>query len=161
MVRQGAKIRLEQIGKSFRRPDGTIVDNPGTVEGIAPPQKDDEEEPVLKGIHEKVDSLNHGILPNSVNVVRLLDRSDLVKLRVTTVKHNLSDEMIILFLLLGKVRGAIAVSRTILLGPATAVCDCDRRRFDRQSFDKYLPDVGTLRLGCARRRFVVRPGERA
>ena len=33
-VSQGPKIRLGQIGRAMHRPDGTIVDNPDTVEGI-------------------------------------------------------------------------------------------------------------------------------
>jgi len=116
-VRQGAKIRLGQIGKSFRRPDGTIVDNPDTVEGIVLLQKGDDAEPVLKGIHEEVDKLNHGMLPKGVNVVPFLDRSNLVKFTVATVEHNLTEGIIlvaiVLFLFLGNVRGAIIVSLTI------------------------------------------------
>jgi cobalt-zinc-cadmium resistance protein CzcA len=116
-VRQGAKIRLGQIGKSFRRADGVIVDNPDTVEGIALLQKGDDAEPVLNGIHDELNKLNHGILPWGVKVVPFLDRSDLVKLTVTTVERNLSEGMIlvafILFLFLGNVRGAIIVSLTI------------------------------------------------
>ena len=80
-------------------------------------QKGDDSDPVLKGIHEEVDKLNHGILPNGVQVVPFLDRSDLVKFTVTTVERNLSEGMIlvaiILFLFLGNVRGAIIVSLTI------------------------------------------------
>jgi cobalt-zinc-cadmium resistance protein CzcA len=116
-VTQGARIRLGQIGKSFRRSDGVIVDNPDTVEGIVLLQKGDDAEPVLSGIHDELNKLNHGILPSGVKVVPFLDRSDLVKLTVTTVERNLSEGMIlvaiILFLFLGNVRGAIIVSLTI------------------------------------------------
>jgi cobalt-zinc-cadmium resistance protein CzcA len=87
------------------------------VEGIVLLQKGDDADPVLKGIHEEVDKLNHGILPTGVTVVPFLDRSDLVKYTVTTVERNLSEGMIlvaiILFLFLGNVRGAIIVSLTI------------------------------------------------
>ena len=126
-VSQGAKIRLGQIGKSWKPytvvdgkkvyDDGRIADNPDTVEGIVLLQKGDDADPVLKGIHEEVDKLNHGILPMGVQVVPFLDRSDLVKYTVTTVERNLSEGMIlvalILFLFLGNVRGAIIVSLTI------------------------------------------------
>jgi cobalt-zinc-cadmium resistance protein CzcA len=126
-VSQGAKIRLGQIGKSWKPytvvdgkkvyDDGRIADNPDTVEGIVLLQKGDDADPVLKGIHEEVDKLNHGILPMGVRVVPFLDRSDLVKYTVTTVERNLSEGMIlvalILFLFLGNVRGAIIVSLTI------------------------------------------------
>jgi cobalt-zinc-cadmium resistance protein CzcA len=116
-VTQGAKIRLGQIGRATHRPDGVIVDNPDTVEGIVLLQKGDDSDPVLKGIHDEVDKLNHGILPAGVKVVPFLDRSDLVKYTVETVEHNLSMGMIlvaiILFLFLGNVRGAIIVTLTI------------------------------------------------
>ncbi|MGB6720583.1 MAG: CusA/CzcA family heavy metal efflux RND transporter [Terracidiphilus sp.] len=116
-VAQGPKIRLGQIGRSMHLPDGTIVDNPDTVEGIVLLQKGDDSDPVLQGIHEEVKKLNGGILPKGVKVVPFLDRSDLVKFTVTTVEHNLGAGMIlvsiVLFLFLGNVRGAIIVALTI------------------------------------------------
>src|SRR5580704_9586384 len=116
-VSQGAKIRLGQIGKATHRPDGVIEDDPDTVEGIVLLQKGDDSDPVLLGIHEEVEKLNHGILPKGVTVVPFLDRSKLVSYTVETVEHNLSEGMIlvaiILFLFLGNVRGAIVVTLTI------------------------------------------------
>ncbi len=116
-VNQGAKIRLGQIGRSTHLANGVIVDNPDTVEGIVLLQKGDDGDPVLKGIHEEVDKLNHGILPRGVKVVPFLDRSDLVKFTVDTVEHNLTEGMIlvaiILFLFLGNIRGAVIVTLTI------------------------------------------------
>jgi len=147
-VRQGAKIRLGQIGKSFRRTDGTIADNPDTVEGIALLQKGDDAEPVLKGIHEEVDKLNHGILPNGVNIVPFLDRSDLVKLTVTTVEHNLTEGMIlvaiILFLFLGNVRGAIIVSLTIPFALMFAAICLDLSRIPANLLSLGALDFGML-----------------
>jgi cobalt-zinc-cadmium resistance protein CzcA len=122
VVTQGPKIRLGQIGKATHRPDGTIVDNPDTVEGIVLLLKGDDSDRVLKGIHEEVDKLNGdknhtGILPKGVKVAPFLDRSDLVKYTVDTVEHNLTAGMllvsVILFLFLGNVRGAIIVAITI------------------------------------------------
>ncbi|MGA8741107.1 MAG: CusA/CzcA family heavy metal efflux RND transporter [Terracidiphilus sp.] len=116
-VTQGPKIRLGQIGRATHRSDGTIVDNPDTVEGIVLLQKGTDSDPVLNGIHKEVDSLNQRILPAGVKVVPFLDRSDLVKFTVETVEHNLTEGMIlvsiILFLFLGNVRGAIIVALTI------------------------------------------------
>ena len=57
-VTQGPKIRLGQIGRATHRPDGTIVDNPDTVEGIVLLQKGDDSDPILQGIHEEVKKLN-------------------------------------------------------------------------------------------------------
>jgi cobalt-zinc-cadmium resistance protein CzcA len=127
-VVQGPKIRLGQIGKASKPysldakgmkhyDDGRIIDNPDTVEGIVLLQKGDDSDPVLQGIHQEVDKLNHGILPKGVKVVPFLDRSDLVKYTVETVEHNLTEGVIlvsvILFLFLGNVRGAIIVALTI------------------------------------------------
>jgi cobalt-zinc-cadmium resistance protein CzcA len=117
IVAQGPKIRLGQIGKAIHRPDGAIVDNPDTVEGIALLQKGADSDPVLLGIHNEVDKLNNSILPKGVKVVPFLDRSDLVRYTVDTVEHNLTMGVIlvsiILFLFLGNVRGAIIVALTI------------------------------------------------
>ncbi len=116
-VEQGPKIRLGQIGRAFHRPDGTIVDNPDTVEGIVLLQKGDDSDPVLQGIHAKVDTINGNTLPKGVKVVPFLDRSKLVAYTVETVEHNLTEGVIlvsiILFLFLGNVRGAIIVALTI------------------------------------------------
>ncbi|HKF47059.1 MAG TPA: CusA/CzcA family heavy metal efflux RND transporter [Terracidiphilus sp.] len=121
-VEQGPRIRLGQIGRATHLPDGRIIDNPDTVEGIVLLQKGDDSDPVLKGIHEEVENLNgtkehQGILPRGVEIVPFLDRSDLVHFTVDTVEHNLTEGMIlvsiILFLFLGNVRGAIIVALTI------------------------------------------------
>jgi len=116
-VEQGPKIRLGQIGRSTHRADGSIVDNPDTVEGIVLLQKGSDSDPVLEGIHQEVENLNKHILPKGVAVVPFLDRSKLVAYTVETVEHNLTEGMIlvaiILFLFLGNVRGAIIVTLTI------------------------------------------------
>lgn len=121
-VVQGPKIRLGQIGRSTHLPDGSIVDNADTVEGIVLLQKGDDSDPVLEGIHKEVKTLNGtsklaGVLPKGVKIVPFLDRSDLVTFTVKTVKDNLTAGMllvsIILFLFLGNVRGAIIVALTI------------------------------------------------
>ena len=116
-VSQGPKIRLGQIGRAWHHPDGTIVDNADTVEGILLLQKGQDSDPVLQGIEAKVAELNGHILPPGVKVVPFLDRSDLVKHTVETVEENLLHGVIlvsiILFLFLGNVRGAIIVALTI------------------------------------------------
>jgi cobalt-zinc-cadmium resistance protein CzcA len=116
-VAQGPKIRLGQIGRAIHREDGKIVDNPDTVEGIVLLQKGDDSDPVLQGIHAKVDELNQHVLPKGVQIKPFLDRSKLVSYTVETVEHNLTEGMIlvvlVLFLFLGNVRGAIIVALTI------------------------------------------------
>jgi cobalt-zinc-cadmium resistance protein CzcA len=116
-VVQGPRIRLGQIGRATHMPNGDIVDNPDTVEGIVLLQKGDNADPVLQGIHEEVGKLNNGILPKGVKIVPFLDRSDLVKFTVETVERNLTAGVvlvaIVLFLFLGNVRGAVIVALTI------------------------------------------------
>jgi heavy metal efflux system protein len=116
-VVQGPKIRLGQIGKAIRRVDGKVINDDDVVEGIVLLQKGDDSDSTLEGIHAKVKELNDQILPPGVKIVPFLDRSDLLHYTTHTVLHNLSEGIIlvviILFLFLGNVRGALIVSLTI------------------------------------------------
>ncbi len=116
-VQQGPKIRLGQIGKAIRLKDNKVIDDDDVVEGIVLLQKGDDSDSTLVGIHQKVNELNTQILPPGVKVVPFLDRSDLLHYTTHTVLHNLSEGIIlvviILFLFLGNVRGALIVSLTI------------------------------------------------
>jgi len=117
IVEQGPKIRLGQNGRTIRREDGKLVDNPDVVEGIVLLQKGDDSDPVLRGIESKVRELNERILPKGVKVVPFLDRSDLIHYTTHTVLHNLTEGIglvvIVLFLFLGNARGALIVALTI------------------------------------------------
>ncbi|MDX6458192.1 MAG: heavy metal efflux system protein [Acidobacteriaceae bacterium] len=116
-VVQGPKIRLGQIGKAIRRMDGKVLDDDDVVEGIVLLQKGDDSDSTLVGIHAKVKELNDHVLPPGVKIVPFLDRSDLLHYTTHTVLHNLTEGIIlvviILFLFLGNVRGALIVSLTI------------------------------------------------
>ena len=116
-IQQGPKIRLGQVGKAIRRVDGKVIDDGDVIEGIVLLQKGDDSDSTLVGIHDKVAELNRMILPKGVKVVPFLDRSDLLKYTTHTVLHNLTEGIIlvviILFLFLGNVRGALIVSLTI------------------------------------------------
>jgi cobalt-zinc-cadmium resistance protein CzcA len=116
-VQQGPKIRLGQIGKAIHRENGKVIDDDDVVEGIVLLQKGDDSDSTLEGIHAKVKELNDQILPPGVKVVPFLDRSDLLHYTTHTVLHNLTEGIIlvviILFLFLGNVRGALIVSLTI------------------------------------------------
>ena len=117
VVEQGPKIRLGQNGRTIRRVDGKLVDNPDVVEGILLLQKGDDSDPVLRGIEAKVRELNERILPKGVRVVPFLDRSDLIRYTTHTVLHNLAEGIglviVVLFLFLGNARGALIVALTI------------------------------------------------
>ena len=117
VVTQGPKIRLGQFGRTYHREDGKLVDNDDVVSGIAVLQKGDDAQPALEGIHKKVQELNDQILPKGVKIVPFIDRSDLMHFTTHTVLHNLGEGIvlvvIILFLFLGNVRGALIVALTI------------------------------------------------
>src|SRR5467141_1503361 len=117
VVAQGPKIRLGEFARALHREDGKIIDNDDVVSGIALLRKGANADDALAGIHEKVKELNERILPPGVKVVPFIDRSDLVHYTTHTVLHNLTEGMIlvvvILFLFLGNVRGAIIVALTI------------------------------------------------
>ncbi len=117
-VVQGPKIRLGQIGKTIRSVDGKrLDDNDDVVEGVLLLQKGANSDETLVGIHAKVKELNEHVLPKGVTIVPFLDRSDLLELTTHTVLHNLTEGIIlvviILFLFLGNLRGALIVALTI------------------------------------------------
>ena len=116
-VAQGPKIRLGQIGKTFRVKDGKLIDDGDVVEGVVLLQKGENSDSTLVRIHQKVQELNDRILPPGVKVVPFLDRSTLLGLTTHTVLENLTIGIflvaLILFLFLGNVRGALIVAITI------------------------------------------------
>ncbi|HSY58747.1 MAG TPA: CusA/CzcA family heavy metal efflux RND transporter [Terriglobales bacterium] len=117
VVAQGPKIRLGQFARAIHREDGKIIDNDDVVSGIVLLRKGANADEALAGIHAKVKELNERILPPGVKIVPFIDRSDLVHFTTHTVLHNLTEGMIlvviVLFLFLGNVRGAIIVALTI------------------------------------------------
>ncbi|HKV26225.1 MAG TPA: CusA/CzcA family heavy metal efflux RND transporter [Candidatus Acidoferrum sp.] len=117
IVAQGPKIRLGQFARAIHREDGKIIDNDDVVSGIVLLRKGANADAVLAGIHKKVEELNDHILPKGVKLVPFIDRSDLLRFTTHTVLHNLTEGIIlvviVLFLFLGNVRGAIIVALTI------------------------------------------------
>ncbi len=113
-VVQGPKIRLGQIGRAIHRADGVVVDDNDVVEGIVFMRKGADTASTMDGIHAAVQKLNDHILPPGVKIVPYLDRDDLVHYTTHTVLENLGEGMIlvviILFIFLGNVRGALIVS---------------------------------------------------
>jgi cobalt-zinc-cadmium resistance protein CzcA len=116
-VAQGPKIRLGHMARANHMEDGRIVDEPDVIQGGVLMRKGAEEQPTLDAIHQKVYDLNHGILPPGVEVVPMLDRSDLLHFTLHTVMHNLTEGMllvsVILFLFLLNARAALIVALTI------------------------------------------------
>jgi heavy metal efflux system protein len=117
VVSQGPKIRLGQFARAIHREDGKIIDNDDVVSGIVLLRKGANADEALAGIHAKVKELNDQILPAGVKVIPFIDRTDLVRYTTHTVLHNLTEGIclvvIVLFLFLGNVRGAIIVALTV------------------------------------------------
>ena len=117
VVSQGPKIRLGQFARTIRREDGKLIDDDDVVSAWVPMRKGAGAEPTLEGLHKKVKELNDYILPAGVKIVPFIDRSDLVHFTTHTVLHNLTEGIvpvvIVLFLFLGNVRGALIVALTI------------------------------------------------
>jgi cobalt-zinc-cadmium resistance protein CzcA len=94
-------------------------DRPDVVSGIVLLLRGTNPSVVLEGIHEKVDKLNHGILPPDVRVVPYLDRTDLVETTLHTVRRTLLEGMalvvLVLLVFLGSPRSALVVAVTIPL----------------------------------------------
>jgi cobalt-zinc-cadmium resistance protein CzcA len=94
-----------------------MIDDNDVVEGVVLLQKGENSDTTLAGINAKVKDLNEHVLPPGVKIVPFLDRSDLIHLTTTTVLDNLTKGIIlvvvILFLFLGNLRGALIVAITI------------------------------------------------
>jgi len=145
-VTQGPKIRLGQIGWAIHRSDGVILDDNDVVEGIVFMRKGADTASTMDGIHAAVQNLNDHILPPGVKIVPYLDREDLVHFTTHTVLHNLGDGMIlvviVLFIFLGNIRGAIIVSFTIPFALLFAAICLDARHISAN-----LLSLGALDFG--------------
>src|SRR5246127_5649224 len=117
VVEQGPKIRLGQFARAFHKEDGKILDNEDVVSGIALLRKGANADEALAGLHAKVKELNERVFPAGVKIVPFIDRRDLTHFTTHTVLHNLTEGIIlvivVLFLFLGNVRGAVIVALTI------------------------------------------------
>jgi len=87
------------------------------VEGIVQMLRGENPSDVLDKVHKAVDELNNGILPQGVEIHPFLDRTHLVNQTLNTVSHTLLIGMllviVILFIYLGNLRGAVIVAITI------------------------------------------------
>ena len=90
------------------------------VEGVILMRRGEQTQNVLKGVEQRTEELNHGLLPPDVKVRPFYDRSDLVRLTTDTVEGNLLRGMvlvlIVLVFFLVSLRAAVIVALTIPLG---------------------------------------------
>jgi cobalt-zinc-cadmium resistance protein CzcA len=88
------------------------------VEGIVLMRRGEQSMPTIERVKAEVERINSsGILPPGVRIVRLYDRSDLIRLTTRTVLHNVVAGVLLIFLLqwafLGNFRSALIVACTI------------------------------------------------
>ncbi len=115
-VRDVARVH---IGDAPRTGIFALDDRTDHVEGIVLMRRGENPSEVLRGIHDAVDELNAGGLPDGVRIVPIYDRTDLVDNTLHTVSHTLLEGLVIvvtvLFLFLGSVRAALLTAITIPL----------------------------------------------
>ena len=88
------------------------------VEGIVLMRRGEQSMPTIERVKAEVEKINaSGVLPPGVKIVRLYDRSDLIKLTTRTVLHNVLAGVLLIFVLqwafLGNFRSAVIVACTI------------------------------------------------
>lgn len=107
-VREGAQPRLGQVGM-----DG----NRDIVQGIVLLQKGEQSLPALRGLHEKIAQLNHGLLPDGIKLRTIYDRTELIHLTTATVRHLVITGIVLvtvlLLVFLGNVRMSLLTAVTI------------------------------------------------
>jgi len=109
-VRVGNEPRLGIAGQNFDADD--------IVEGIVLMRRGEQSMPTIERVKAEVNTINTtGILPPGVQIERIYDRSDLIRVTTGTVLHNVLAGILLIFLLqwafLGNLRSAIIVACTI------------------------------------------------
>ncbi len=109
-VRVGAKVPTGRVGKDHER---------DIVQGVVLMRRGEQSLPTLARIRQKVEQLNHGLLPKGMRVVPYYDRTDLMHLTTETVTHTLLEGMalvaLILLAFLGDLRASLVVALSIPL----------------------------------------------
>ena len=120
----GVPVRIRDIGEvtignAPRLGEFGFQKNDDSVEGVILMLRGEQTQNVLEGVEKKTEELNNGILPPDVKVRPFYDRSDLVRLTIDTVEHNMLVGMtlvlIVLIFFLVSFRAAIIVALTIPL----------------------------------------------
>jgi cobalt-zinc-cadmium resistance protein CzcA len=120
----GVPVRIRDIGEvtignAPRLGEFGFQKNDDSVEGVILMLRGEQTQNVLKGVEKKTEELNNGILPPDVKIRPFYDRSDLVRLTIDTVEHNMLVGMtlvlIVLIFFLVSFRAAIIVALTIPL----------------------------------------------
>jgi len=110
-----AEVRIEHLP---RLGIAGLNDNDDIVQGIVLMRRGAQSIPTIRRVEAEVDKLNtSGVLPPSVRIERIYDRSDLIHVTTHTVLRNMIAGIVLIFLLqwlfLGDLRSAIIVAMTI------------------------------------------------
>jgi len=120
----GVPVRIRDVGEvtignAPRLGEFGFQKDDDRVEGVILMLRGEQTQNVLAGVERKTEELNNGILPSDVKVHPFYDRSDLVRLTIDTVEHNMLVGMtlvlIVLIFFLVSFRAAIIVALTIPL----------------------------------------------
>src|SRR5437667_10369593 len=106
----GAKVPMGRVGKD---------DQDDIVQGVVLMRRGEKSLPTLERVRQKVEQLNHGMLPKGMHIVPYYDRTDLINITTHTVTHTLLEGMIlvgfILLAFLGDLRASLVVALSIPL----------------------------------------------
>jgi cobalt-zinc-cadmium resistance protein CzcA len=109
-VRVGAKVPTGRVGKDGER---------DIVQGVVLMRRGEQSLPTLARVRQKVEHLNHGLLPTGMRIVPYYDRTDLIHITTETVTHTLLEGMalvaLILLAFLGDLRASLVVALSIPL----------------------------------------------
>jgi heavy metal efflux system protein len=107
-VHEGTQPRLGLVG---------VNHDDDAIEGIVLLQRGEQSLPALAALKEKVKELNGGLLPSGMKLVTLYDRTDLIHLTTTTVRHVVFMGLVlvtaILIVFLGDVPMSLIAALTI------------------------------------------------
>lgn len=109
-VHEGSQPRLGRVG---------IDDDSEIVEGVVLLQRGEQSLPALEALRAKIRALNNGLLPPGVSIRPIYDRTDLIQVTTTTVRHIILTGLVLvaalLLVFLGDVRMTLLTTLTIPL----------------------------------------------
>ncbi|HXN72941.1 MAG TPA: CusA/CzcA family heavy metal efflux RND transporter [Candidatus Acidoferrales bacterium] len=107
-VYEGSQPRLGQVG---------VNHDDDAIEGIVLLQRGEKSLPALRQLEKKVKSLNDGRLPRGMKLVTLYDRTDLIHVTTSTVRHivimGLTLVTLVLIIFLGDIPISLVAALTI------------------------------------------------
>jgi len=147
----GVPVRIKDIGQVVmghapRLGEFGFMHNNDAVEGVILMRTGEQAQTVLKRVEAKTNYLNKQVLPPDIKIHPYYDRSDLVRLTINTVEHNLLMGMalvlVVLLLFLFSFRAAVIVALTIPLALLFAfIC------LHAKGVDANLLSIGAIDFG--------------